>query len=54
MSVGGAFLPANGLTPDELTRAADEALYRAKREGRNRYRESEAAAREAAAAAGTA
>ena len=45
VSVGGAFHPANGITPDELTHAADMALYRAKADGRNCYRESEAGGR---------
>ncbi len=49
VSIGGAFHPADGLTPDALTHAADVALYRAKREGRNRYRESEPAGRQPAA-----
>ena len=35
-SIGVAGFPDHGATPDELTRRADEALYRAKREGRNR------------------
>lgn len=42
VSIGGAFHPRDGLTPDELTHAADVALYRAKADGRNCYRESEA------------
>jgi diguanylate cyclase (GGDEF)-like protein len=36
LSIGVASLPANGDTPDEVIEAADEALYRAKREGRDR------------------
>ncbi|HTY99399.1 MAG TPA: diguanylate cyclase [Rhodocyclaceae bacterium] len=35
-SIGVASYPDHGSTPDELTRLADEALYRAKRAGRNR------------------
>ncbi len=45
VSIGGAFHPRDGLTPDELTHAADMALYRAKAEGRNCFRESEAGGR---------
>jgi diguanylate cyclase (GGDEF)-like protein len=40
VSIGGAFHPVDGEVPDALTHAADVALYRAKREGRNRYIES--------------
>ena len=36
ISIGVAMFPANGDTPEALLRAADQALYRAKREGRNR------------------
>jgi diguanylate cyclase (GGDEF)-like protein len=36
LSIGVAALPANGDTPDAVIAAADEALYQAKREGRNR------------------
>jgi diguanylate cyclase (GGDEF)-like protein len=36
LSIGVASLPANGDTPDAVIAAADEALYQAKREGRNR------------------
>ena len=37
-SVGVAVYPANGDAPDVLQKAADAALYRAKREGKNRVR----------------
>lgn len=37
-SVGVALFPDDGSTPDELVRAADLALYRAKIEGRGRHR----------------
>jgi diguanylate cyclase (GGDEF)-like protein len=36
LSVGLATYPEDGATPGDLLRAADRALYRAKREGRNR------------------
>ena len=36
LSVGVAEFPADGETPDFVLRAADAALYRAKREGRDR------------------
>jgi diguanylate cyclase (GGDEF)-like protein len=36
VSVGVAVLPDHGTTPKELFAAADAALYRAKREGRDR------------------
>jgi diguanylate cyclase (GGDEF)-like protein len=36
VSVGVAALPLNGTSPAELLAAADAALYRAKREGRDR------------------
>lgn len=36
VSLGVAAYPEHGKTPDDLTRCADQALYRAKREGRNR------------------
>ena len=38
LSIGVSQTPASGGTPDSLTAAADEALYRAKREGRDRVR----------------
>lgn len=36
ISLGVSAYPDHGKTPDELTRYADQALYQAKREGRNR------------------
>lgn len=36
VSLGVAAYPEHGKTPDDLTRCADQALYRAKNEGRNR------------------
>jgi two-component system, cell cycle response regulator len=35
-SIGVASFPDNGMTPEQLLKAADEALYQAKNEGRNR------------------
>jgi diguanylate cyclase (GGDEF)-like protein len=35
ISQGVAVFPGNGQTGEELLRAADEALYRAKQQGRN-------------------
>jgi diguanylate cyclase (GGDEF)-like protein len=40
LSIGVASVPDNGDTPDAVIAAADEALYQAKREGRNRVVES--------------
>ncbi len=36
VSIGVAWAPEHGLTRDELTKVADDALYRAKEGGRNR------------------
>lgn len=35
-SIGAAFYPENGATVDELLRAADQAMYGAKRAGKGR------------------
>ncbi len=45
VSIGVAGFPGDGNTTDALLRAADEALYRAKRNGRNRIEQSDAAIR---------
>jgi diguanylate cyclase (GGDEF)-like protein len=37
-SIGLAFYPANGTKERELLLRADEALYQAKKDGKNRYR----------------
>ncbi len=37
ISIGIAFYPNDGETAEQLLRRADEALYRSKRQGRNRY-----------------
>ena len=37
VSIGVAFYPEHGATLEELIRKADSALYRAKKEGKNRY-----------------
>jgi diguanylate cyclase (GGDEF)-like protein len=37
LSLGAASLPADGVTPDSVLGAADDAMYRAKREGRDRF-----------------
>jgi diguanylate cyclase (GGDEF)-like protein len=36
-SIGIAVYPANATTPEALVNAADDALYRAKRSGRNAH-----------------
>ena len=36
VSIGVAEFPANGITRDDIVRAADAALYQAKEAGRNR------------------
>ncbi|TKR30529.1 diguanylate cyclase [Luteimonas gilva] len=41
VSIGVAAFPGDGDAPEELLRAADEALYRAKRNGRNRVERAE-------------
>jgi len=43
VSVGVAALPEHGTSPKQLLEAADAALYRAKREGRDRVVNAEAA-----------
>jgi diguanylate cyclase (GGDEF)-like protein len=51
VSVGVAELPVHGTSPKELLEAADAALYRAKREGRDRVIMAEAPLPAEAAAA---
>jgi diguanylate cyclase (GGDEF)-like protein len=43
VSIGVAALPQHGTSPKELLEAADAALYRAKREGRDRVVDAEPA-----------
>jgi diguanylate cyclase (GGDEF)-like protein len=44
VSLGVATMPDHGNTPDDLIRQADRAMYRAKREGRNRVASANAGA----------
>lgn len=37
VSIGVTFFPEHGIDPDTLLHCADQAMYKAKREGRNRY-----------------
>ena len=37
VSIGVSFYPQNGENPEELIRAADKAMYRIKRQGKNAY-----------------
>lgn len=48
-SIGIALAPAHGETPDALINAADKAMYRAKSEGRHRYKFATGGAEESAA-----